>query len=54
MKKETKNIPKISAEDTAALTAIRKIISKGNNVEVKQMPDGKLKIYEVKKNIVAV
>ena len=36
-------------EDTAVLAAIRKITSKGNDAEVKMKPDGKLRVYEVKR-----
>ena len=36
-------------EDTAVLAAIRKITSKGNDAEVKLKPDGKLRVYEIKR-----
>ena len=30
------------------------IVERGNNVEIKKTKDGELKVFEVKKNIVAV
>ena len=39
----------LADEDTAVLAAIRKITSKGNDAEVKLKPDGKLRVYEVKR-----
>lgn len=52
MSKETKTPPRkapLADEDTAVLAAIRKITSKGNDAEVKLKPDGKLRVYEVKR-----
>lgn len=52
MSKETKTPPRntsLADEDTAVLAAIRQITSKGNDAEVKLKPDGKLRVYEVKR-----
>ena len=38
--------------DAQIITAIRAIVKKGNNAEVKARSDGSLVVYEVKKNIV--
>ena len=35
------------------IEAIKKIVDKGGNAEVKRRKDGTLVVYEVKKNIVA-
>lgn len=40
-------------EDNKIMTAIRAIVKRGNNAEVKAKSDGTLVVYEVKKNIVA-
>ena len=40
-------------EDIRILDAIKKIVNKGSNAEVKRKKDGTLVVYEVKKNIVA-
>lgn len=39
--------------DKKILEAIKKIVNKGNNAEVKRKKDGTLVVYEIKKNIVA-
>lgn len=39
--------------DKKVLEAIKKIVNKGNNAEVKRQKDGTLVVYEIKKNIVA-
>ncbi len=39
--------------DRKVLEAIKKIVNKGNNAEVKRQKDGTLVVYEIKKNIVA-
>ena len=41
-------------ENKRLLTMIRRIIDRGNDAEVKKKGDGKLTIYEVKKNKVTV
>ena len=38
--------------DRKVLEAIKRIVDKGNNAEVKRRKDGTLIVYEVKKNIV--
>jgi len=40
-------------EEKKILEAIRRIVEKGNNAEVRRKKDGTLVVYEVKKNIVA-
>lgn len=39
-------------EEKKILEAIRRIVEKGNNAEVRRKKDGTLVVYEVKKNIV--
>lgn len=39
----------VSAEDVAVMEKIRKIVQKGDNAEIKQGTDGKLKVYQVSK-----
>ena len=39
--------------DLQMIEAIRKIVEKGNNAEVKKRKDGSLVVYEVKKHIAA-
>ena len=41
----------VSAEDVAVMEKIRKIVQKGDNAEIKQGTDGKLKVYQVSKVI---
>lgn len=38
----------------AILFAIKQIIDRGNNAEVRKAKDGSVTVYEVKKNIVSV
>jgi hypothetical protein len=38
-------------DDKRAVTAIKKILKRGNSAEVKKTKDGKIKVYEVRKNI---
>lgn len=38
-------------DDKQVIEAIRKIVNRGNNAEVKKRKDGSLVVYEVKKNI---
>ena len=40
-------------EDKKIMDAIKKIVGRGNNAEVKLRKDGSLVVYEVKKNTVA-
>lgn len=40
-------------KDKKVMEAIHRILSKGNNAEVRKRQDGKITVYEVKKNIVA-
>lgn len=40
-------------EDKKVIEAILKITARGGNAEVKQSKDGRLVVYEVKKNIVS-
>lgn len=42
----------IKQEDEKLLKAIRQVIAKGNNAEVRKLPGGKLAVYEVKKHMV--
>ena len=41
----------VSAEDVAVMEKIRKIVQNGDNAEIKQGTDGKLKVYQVSKVI---
>ena len=41
-----------SADDDRTIKALWRILDKGNNAEVKKGSDGKMIVYEVKKNIV--
>ena len=41
----------VSGEDVAVMEKIRKIVQKGDNAEIKQGTDGKLKVYQVSKVI---
>lgn len=41
----------MSVEDKKVMEAIRKIVDKGNNAEVKKNKDGTLKVFEVQKHI---
>lgn len=43
----------MSEKDRKIIEAIRRIVDKGGNAEVKRRKDGTLVVYEVKKNIVA-
>lgn len=38
-------------DDKKAVKAIKEILKRGNSVEVKRTKDGKIKVYEVRKNI---
>lgn len=38
-------------KDKKILDAIKRIVERGNNAEVKRKKDGSLVVYEVKKNI---
>lgn len=40
-------------DDKKLVQAIKQILSRGNNVEVKKAKDGTCVVYEIKKNIVA-
>jgi predicted RNA binding protein with dsRBD fold (UPF0201 family) len=42
----------MTEDDKKAIEAIRRILDKGNSAEVKKTTDGKIKVYEVRKNIV--
>ncbi len=44
----------MSEKDKEVIIKIRKIVDRGNNVEIKKTKDGELKVFEVKKNIVSV
>ena len=41
----------IEDEDHAIMEKVRKIVKKGKNAEIKQGADGKLKVYQVSKEI---
>ncbi len=41
----------MSEKEQKIMDAIKKIVEKGNNAEVKRKKDGTLIVYEVKKNI---
>ncbi len=43
---------KMMAENEEVMEKIRKIVQTGNNAEIKQETDGKLKVYEVSKKVV--
>ena len=47
-----RGIPSTSEDDSAIMSKIRLIVSRGNNAEVKRKKDGTLAVMEVKKNIV--
>lgn len=42
------------ADDKKVMDAIRKIVDRGNNAEVRRKADGTLVVYEVKKHIAVV
>ena len=44
----------MSKKDEEVIKKIYIIVNRGNNVEIKRTKDGELKVFEVKKNIVAV
>lgn len=44
----------MSKKDKEVIQKIYVIVNRGNNVEIKKTKDGELKVFEVKKNIVAV
>lgn len=44
----------MSEKDKEVIRKIYVIVERGNNVEIKKTKDGELKVFEVKKNIVAV
>lgn len=44
----------MSKKDEEVIQKIYVIVNRGNNVEIKKTKDGELKVFEVKKNIVAV
>lgn len=44
----------MSKKDEEVLRKIYLIVQRGNNVEIKRDREGNLKVFEVKKNIVAV
>lgn len=44
----------MSEKDKLVIIKIYAILKKGNDVEIRQNKDGSIKVYEVKKNIVAV
>ena len=44
----------MSKKDEEVIRKIHIIVERGNNVEIKRTKDGELKVFEVKKNIVAV
>lgn len=44
----------MSKHDEDVIRKIRAILQRGNNVEIKSTKDGNIKVYEVKKHIVAV
>lgn len=44
----------MSEKDKEVIRKIYVIVERGNNVEIKKTKNGELKVFEVKKNIVAV
>ncbi len=44
--------PALQKEDVAMVTKIHWITAKGNHAEVKRRTDGRLVVYEVKKNVI--
>ena len=44
----------MSKKEEEVIQKIYVIVNRGNNVEIKKTKDGELKVFEVKKNIVAV
>lgn len=44
----------MSKQDEEVIRKIYLIVQRGNNVEIKRDREGNLKVFEVKKNIVAV
>ena len=43
----------MDGNDEKLMKAIREVIARGHNAEVRKKPDGTLVVYEIKKNIVA-
>lgn len=50
----TIEVTKSRNSDAEVLRKIHLIVDRGNNVEIKKSKDGELKVFEVKKNIVAM
>ena len=43
----------VKLSDEKILTAIKAILKRGNNAEIRKKTDGTIVVYEVKKNIVS-